>query len=114
MLREPLKIHFGGQANLFNSGRRQEKAALALAKAQFPSLPEYKNLLLAAQKQLLELPLLTKQFRLILCSRFIDRLSDFVDKVAGVGEITVYTCKPYICDLVYGTKMLHYAFADEN
>ena len=55
-LREPLKIHFGGQANLFDSGRRQEKTALAKAKADFPSLPEYKNLLLAAQKQLLELP----------------------------------------------------------
>ena len=56
VFREPLKIHFGGQANLFDSGRRQEKAALASAKADFPSLPEYKNLLLAAQKQLLELP----------------------------------------------------------
>ena len=55
--RGPLKIHFGGQANLFDSGRRQEKTALALAKADFPSLPEYKNILLAAQKQLLELPL---------------------------------------------------------
>jgi hypothetical protein len=54
----PLKIHFGGQTNLFDSGRRQEKAALASAKADFPSLPEYKNLLLAAQKQLLELPYL--------------------------------------------------------
>jgi hypothetical protein len=56
--REPLKIHFGEQANLFDSDRRQEKAALASAKADFPSLSEYKNLLLAAQKQLLELPLL--------------------------------------------------------
>jgi hypothetical protein len=44
------------QANLFDSGRRQEKAALATAKADFPSLPEYKNLLLAAQKQFLEPP----------------------------------------------------------
>ncbi len=42
--------------NLFDSGRCQEKTALALAKADFPSLPEYKNLLLAAQKQLSELP----------------------------------------------------------
>ena len=53
-LRAPLKIHFGGQANLFDSGQRQEKAALASAKADFPSLPEYKNLLRAAQKQLLD------------------------------------------------------------
>jgi hypothetical protein len=44
------------QANLFDSGRRQEKAALASTKADFPSLPEYKNLLLVAQKPLLELP----------------------------------------------------------
>ena len=55
-LRAPLKIHFGGQANLFDSGQRQEKAALASAKADFPSLPEHKHLLLSAQKQLLELP----------------------------------------------------------
>ena len=54
--REPLKIHFGGQANLFDSGRRQTKAALASTKADLSSLPERKNLLLAAQKQLLELP----------------------------------------------------------
>jgi len=54
MLWAPLKIHFGGQANLFDSGQRQEKAALASAKADFPSLPEYKNLLRAAQKQLLD------------------------------------------------------------
>lgn len=58
-LRAPLKIHFGGQANLFDSGRRQEKAALASTKADFPSLPEYKNLLLSAQKQLLEPPLMS-------------------------------------------------------
>ena len=57
-LREPLKIHFGGQAKLFDSGRRQEKAALASAKADFPSLPEAENLLLSAQKQLLEPPLI--------------------------------------------------------
>jgi len=55
-IREPLKIHFGGQANLFDSGRRQVKATLASTKADFPSLPEYKNLLLTAQKQLSELP----------------------------------------------------------
>jgi hypothetical protein len=46
-LRALLKIHFGGQANLFDSGQRQEKGALATAKAHFPSLPEYKNILLA-------------------------------------------------------------------
>jgi len=56
-LRAPLKIHFGEQANLFDSGRRQEKTALASTKADFPSLPEHQNLLLAAQKQLIELPL---------------------------------------------------------
>jgi hypothetical protein len=50
-LRAPLKIHFGGQANLFDSGRRQKKQALASAKPDFSSLPEYNNLLLAAQKQ---------------------------------------------------------------
>jgi len=60
ILRAPLKIHFGGQANLFDSGRRQAKAALASTKADLLSLPEYKNLLLAAQKQLLELPLTVK------------------------------------------------------
>jgi hypothetical protein len=43
--------------NLFDPGRRQAKAALASTKADLPFLPEYKNLLLAAQKQLLELPL---------------------------------------------------------
>ena len=58
VLREPLKIHFGGQINLFDSGRRQAKATLASTKADLLSLPEYKNLLLAAQKQLLELPLI--------------------------------------------------------
>jgi hypothetical protein len=57
ILREPLKIHFGEQANLFDSELRQEKTALASAKADFPSLPEYKTLLPVAQKQLLELPL---------------------------------------------------------
>jgi hypothetical protein len=55
-LREPLKIHFGGQANLFVSGLRQAKAALSTNKADLGSLPEDKNFLLAAQKQLLELP----------------------------------------------------------
>ncbi|MHC4324723.1 MAG: hypothetical protein ACYSUX_10660 [Planctomycetota bacterium] len=58
LLRAPLKIHFGEQTNLFDSGLRQEKAALASAKADFPSLPEFKNLLLVAQKQLLELTLI--------------------------------------------------------
>jgi hypothetical protein len=55
--RAPLKIHFGGQANLFDSGRRQAKATLVSTKADLPSLLERKNLLLAAQEQLLELPL---------------------------------------------------------
>jgi hypothetical protein len=45
------------EANLFDSGLRQEKATLASTKADSPSLPECKNLLLSAQKQLLELPL---------------------------------------------------------
>jgi hypothetical protein len=57
-LRAPLKIHFGGQANLFDSGQRQAKAALASTKAALPSLPECKNLHFAAQKQLLERPLI--------------------------------------------------------
>ena len=60
-LRESLIIHFGEQANLFNCERGQEKTALASAKADFPSLSEYKNLLLAAQKQLLEVPLMDKR-----------------------------------------------------
>ena len=64
--REPLTIHFGEQANLFDSGRRHVKTALALAKADLPSLSEYKNLLLAAQKQLLELP-----FRLWILADFM-------------------------------------------
>ena len=55
--RAPRKIHFGGQANIFDSGRRQAKATLATTKADLPSLPEIQNLLLAAQKQLFELPL---------------------------------------------------------
>jgi hypothetical protein len=42
VFREPLKIHFGGQANLFDSGLPQEKAALASAKADLASLPESK------------------------------------------------------------------------
>ena len=58
LLRVPLKIHFGRQANLFDSVRRQVKAALALTKAHLPSLTEVKKLLLAAQKQLLEPPLI--------------------------------------------------------
>jgi hypothetical protein len=54
---------------LFDSERRQEKTALASAKADFPSLPEYKNLLLAAQKQLLELPYCSTILRrLALCN----------------------------------------------
>ena len=58
--REPPIIHFGGQANLFDSGRRGGKATLASTKADLPSLPKSNNLLLAAQKQLLELPYIIK------------------------------------------------------
>ena len=57
ILRAPLKIHFGGQANLFVPGRRQTNAALTSIKADLSSLPADKNLLPAAQKQLLELPI---------------------------------------------------------
>jgi hypothetical protein len=57
-LRPPLIIHFGGQVNLFEFGRRQTKAALSSNKADLSSLPEDKNLHLAAQKQLVE-PTLT-------------------------------------------------------
>jgi hypothetical protein len=39
----PLNIHFGGQANLFDPGLRHEKAALALARADFHFLGECKN-----------------------------------------------------------------------
>jgi hypothetical protein len=39
-------------------GRRQTKSALASTKTDLSSLPETKNFLLAAQKQLLELPLI--------------------------------------------------------
>ena len=56
-LRIPLKIHFGSRANLFVAGQRQTKATLSTDKADLSSLPANKNLLLAAQKQLLELPL---------------------------------------------------------
>ncbi|NQV34354.1 MAG: hypothetical protein HQ515_16795 [Phycisphaeraceae bacterium] len=55
MIKGTSQIHFGVQANLFDSGRRQEKAALASTKADFPSLPECQNILLVAQKQLIEL-----------------------------------------------------------
>jgi len=58
--RIPLKIHFGGRANLFLAGLRQTKAALSTDKADLSSLPASKNLLLAAQKQLLELPFMDK------------------------------------------------------
>jgi hypothetical protein len=51
------KIHFGGHAKLFDSGRRQEKATLASAKADFPSLPEVENLLLAAQSNYQNYPI---------------------------------------------------------
>ncbi len=59
---EPLKIHFGEQANIFVSGRHQAKAALSMDKADLSSLPASKNFLLATQKQLLELPLFMKVF----------------------------------------------------
>jgi len=48
LLRAPLKIHFGEQANLFAASLRQVKAALSTDKADLPSLPASKNLLLAA------------------------------------------------------------------
>ncbi|MFC1761688.1 hypothetical protein ACFL6U_06375 [Planctomycetota bacterium] len=64
-LRAPLTIHFGEQANPFDSGRRQEKAALVSTKADSPSLPEFKKLLLVAQKQLLELPLNVARMALV-------------------------------------------------
>jgi hypothetical protein len=41
--------------HLFDSGRRQKKQALVSTKPDFSSLPEVKNLLLAAQKQLIKL-----------------------------------------------------------
>ena len=53
-LRAPLEIHFGAQANLFDSGRRQKKAILVLANPKLTSLTEVKNLLPATKKQLLE------------------------------------------------------------
>jgi hypothetical protein len=58
ILRELLKIYFGNQANLFVFEQRQPKAALSLNKADLPSLSKNKNILLAAVKQLLELPLI--------------------------------------------------------
>ena len=51
-LRIPLKIHFGGRANLFVASLRQTKAALSTDKADLSSLSASKNLLLAVQKQL--------------------------------------------------------------
>jgi len=62
LLMAPLKIHFGGQTNLLAFGRCQTKAALASTKADLSSLPKNQNLLLAAQKQLLELPLKLTEF----------------------------------------------------
>ena len=58
MVRHPLKIHFGGQANLFVSGRHQIKDALNLVKAGLSFLEEHSpdtSRLLAVKKQLLEL-----------------------------------------------------------
>jgi len=63
ILRVALKIHFGGQANLFVAELRHKKAALFMYKADFSALPASKNLLLAAQKQLLEIPLSFKSQR---------------------------------------------------
>ncbi len=57
MLRVPLTTYFGGQTNLFVAELRQTKDALFTNKADLSSLPDNKNLLLAAQKQLLELAL---------------------------------------------------------
>ncbi len=58
VFREPLKIHFGGQTNLFVAEQCQATAALSTDKADLSSLSANKNFLLAAQKQLLELPLI--------------------------------------------------------
>ncbi len=49
-LRVPLRTHIGVQASLFDSGLRQEKAALVSTKADSLSLPEYKNGLFVAHK----------------------------------------------------------------
>jgi subtilisin family serine protease len=87
ILRAPLKIHFGGQANLFDSGQRQAKAALASTKADLPSLPECKNLHLAAQKQLLELPL-------TLCLGFVFSFAfqaSALNQALGEDGINAYT-----------------------
>ena len=75
-LREALKIHFGGQANLFVAGLRQAKATLSTDKADLPSLPDNKNFLLAAQKQLLELPL-----------RNCQKMQTFLIAVEGIGNV---------------------------
>jgi hypothetical protein len=85
--RAPPRIHFGVPANLFDSGRRQEKAALASTKADSPSLPENKNLLLSAQKQLLELPLSTTGFLLIFVQS-MHRLSHHFYGIARGEAIT--------------------------
>ncbi|MBU1517595.1 MAG: hypothetical protein KKI18_01575, partial [Planctomycetes bacterium] len=39
ILRIPLKIHFGGRANLFVAGLCQTKATLSIDKADLSSLP---------------------------------------------------------------------------
>jgi len=82
-LREPLKIHFGEQANLFAAGLLQTKTTLSTDKADLSSLPDNKNSLLVAQKQLSELPLIGKknigQNRLCLLDelgRFYGRLEE--------------------------------------
>ncbi|MBW8002022.1 MAG: hypothetical protein FVQ80_08360 [Planctomycetes bacterium] len=96
-LREPLKIHFGEQANLFDSGLHQEKAALASAKADLLSLPEHKNLLLVAQKQLSELPLMISisVFVLLLGSQCFGgyeaaRITYTISGSTGIGGVTMH------------------------
>ncbi len=64
------KIHFGGQANLFAGGLRQTKTALSTDKADLSFLSPNKNFLLAAQKQLLELPLTFLPFFLNMLSLY--------------------------------------------
>ena len=90
----PLKIHFGGQANLFDSGLRQGKSALASTKADFPSLPGIKNLLLAAQKQLLELPLsVIKHFKIIV--KFMDHGHSELKRLPHVSHWSVSSFRSF-------------------
>ena len=59
-VRVPLKIHFGGQRNLFAPGGVRQKPLYCSNKADLSSLPENKNLHFTAQKQLLEPPIRCK------------------------------------------------------